>query len=101
MLLCFAAAAEISSITEPPLLTITPQSGIDAVPVIGASGLCGVIILFRKNGNQSFSIPLHLTTVRAHPNPAASYRVCRKIATGSHAMPAIFVVLICVRNMAS
>jgi parallel beta-helix repeat protein len=37
--------------TEPPLPTNTPKSGIDAVPVICALGLCGVIFLFRKNEN--------------------------------------------------
>jgi hypothetical protein len=31
-----------------PLTTNTPKSGIDAVPVLGALGLCGVIVLFRK-----------------------------------------------------
>ena len=31
--------------------TNTPPSGIDAVPVIGAIGLCGAIFLFRKNRN--------------------------------------------------
>jgi hypothetical protein len=41
----------LASTTIPPLPTNTPKSGIDAVPVIGAIGLCGVIVLFRKNGN--------------------------------------------------
>jgi hypothetical protein len=36
--------------TLPPLPTNTPRSGIDAVPVIGALGLCGAIVLSRKNG---------------------------------------------------
>jgi hypothetical protein len=40
-----------ASSTVPPLPTNTPKSGIDAIPVIGALGLCGVIVLFRKNGN--------------------------------------------------
>jgi YVTN family beta-propeller protein len=44
-------AAATPAFTEPPLPTNTPRSGIDAVPVIGALGLCGVIVLFRKNRN--------------------------------------------------
>lgn len=38
-----------ASSTVPPLPTNTPKSGIDAVPVIGALSLCGVIVLFRKD----------------------------------------------------
>jgi hypothetical protein len=37
--------------TLPPLPANTPRSGLDEVPVIGALGLCGVIFLFRQNGN--------------------------------------------------
>jgi hypothetical protein len=37
--------------TISPLPTNTAKSGIDAIPVIGALSLCGVIVLFRKNGN--------------------------------------------------
>jgi len=36
--------------TIPPLPTNTPRSGLDALPVLGALGLCGAIFLFRKNG---------------------------------------------------
>jgi hypothetical protein len=39
------------STTIPPVPTNTPKSGFDTIPVIGALGLCGVIVLFRKNGN--------------------------------------------------
>jgi len=46
-----AAATPSPAYTEPPLPTNTPKSGINAIPVIGALGLCGVIVLFRKNGN--------------------------------------------------
>jgi hypothetical protein len=46
-----ASAAGTSTFTAPPLPTNTPRSGLDAVPVLGALGLCGVIFLFRKNGN--------------------------------------------------
>jgi hypothetical protein len=46
-----ASAAGTSTFTAPPLPTNTPKSGLDAVPVIGAMCLCGVIFLFRKNGN--------------------------------------------------
>jgi len=45
------AAATPSPAYTQPLPTNTPKSGIDAIPVIGALGLCGVIVLFRKNGN--------------------------------------------------
>ncbi|MGB7993518.1 hypothetical protein [Methanoregula sp.] len=41
----------IASTSIPPLPTNTPKSGIDAMPVMGAIGLCGVIVLFRKNRN--------------------------------------------------
>jgi hypothetical protein len=37
--------------TLPPLPTNTPRSGLDAVLTLGAIGLCGVMFLFRKNGN--------------------------------------------------
>jgi len=37
--------------TEPPLPANTPRSGPDAVPVLCALGLCGVISRFRKDGN--------------------------------------------------
>ena len=40
-----------ASITIAPLPTNTPKTGLDAVPVIGAIGLCGAMFLFRKNGN--------------------------------------------------
>jgi hypothetical protein len=43
-------AAEPTS-TLPTLPTNTPRSGLDEVPVIGALAVCGVIFLFRKNGN--------------------------------------------------
>ena len=36
--------------TIPPLPTNTPH-GIDAIPALGALGMCGFIFLFRKNGN--------------------------------------------------
>ena len=39
----------LASTSIPPLPTNTPKSGIDAIPVMGAIGLCGVIVLFRKN----------------------------------------------------
>ncbi|MGA2104449.1 MAG: hypothetical protein ABSG06_03555 [Methanoregula sp.] len=45
-----SAAASLAP-AEPPLPTNTPKSGIDAVPVLGALGLCGAICLVRKNGN--------------------------------------------------
>jgi hypothetical protein len=34
-----------------PVTTTTPRAGLDTLPVIGALALCGVIFLFRKNGN--------------------------------------------------
>ena len=40
-----------ASDTVPPVPTNTPKSGLDAIPVLGAIGLCGVIVLFQKNGN--------------------------------------------------
>ena len=46
-----AAATPSPAYTQSPLPTNTARSGIDAVPVIGALGLCGAIFLFRKNGN--------------------------------------------------
>ena len=46
-----ASAPVTPSATAPPLPTNTPRSGLDAVPVIGALGLCGAIFLFWKNGN--------------------------------------------------
>ena len=39
------------STTIPPVPTNTPKTGLDAVPILGAIGLCGAIFLFRKNGN--------------------------------------------------
>ncbi|MGB7993179.1 hypothetical protein [Methanoregula sp.] len=45
------AATPSPADTQPPLPTNTPKSGIDAIPVIGALGLCGAIFLFLKNGN--------------------------------------------------
>jgi hypothetical protein len=44
-------AAASPAFTELPLPNNTPKSGLDAVSVLGAIGLCGIIVLFRKNGN--------------------------------------------------
>ncbi|MGA2104246.1 hypothetical protein [Methanoregula sp.] len=35
--------------TIPPMPTNAPKTGLDAVPVLGAIGLCGVIFLLWKN----------------------------------------------------
>jgi hypothetical protein len=40
-----------ASATIPQLPTNTPHAGLDAVPTVGALVLCGVIFLFRKDGN--------------------------------------------------
>lgn len=45
------AATQSPVYVPPPLPTNTPKSGIDAVPVLGALGLCGAVFLFRKNRN--------------------------------------------------
>ncbi|MFA6363813.1 hypothetical protein, partial [Methanoregula sp.] len=45
-----SSATPSHTFTIPPLPTNTPRSGLDALPVLGALGLCGAIFLFRKNG---------------------------------------------------
>jgi PGF-pre-PGF domain-containing protein len=34
-----------------PVTTTTPRAGLDVLPVLGAIALCGLVFLFRKNGN--------------------------------------------------
>jgi PGF-pre-PGF domain-containing protein len=34
-----------------PVTATTPRAGLDVLPVLGAIALCGVVFLFRKNGN--------------------------------------------------
>src|SRR5208337_941846 len=34
-----------------PVTTTTPRAGLDVLPVFGAIALCGLVFLFRKNGN--------------------------------------------------
>lgn len=37
------------TLTSTPVPTNTTRSGLDTLPVLGALGLCGAILLFRKN----------------------------------------------------